>query len=213
MNFGTMVAGFRGYEDAKRAFTRAVELSPRNYEAHLGLGAALRGLNQFDEAIAEYNKAKEIDANRPEAYFNLALINHNYRGGAEAVLNEAKTLYQAFVTKAGANPRFASVVTEVTHRCPPERARRGRRRSTSSCRPGFIQQIENVAAIRAEMAELQRQQDAIRARMEAQQAAAGTTPPATPTPTPGPETPGPAAPTPAPTPETPAPAPPTPAPH
>lgn len=205
MNFGTMVAGFRGYEDAKRAFTRAVELSPRNYEAHLGLGAALRGLNQFDEAIAEYNKAKEIDPNRAEAYFNLALINHNYRGGAEAVLNEAKAQYQAFVTHAGANPRFAPVVADVTHRCPPERARRGRRRARSSCAPGFIQQIENVAAIRAEMAELQRAQEEMQRAAAARAAAAGTPP--TPTPGPGAATPTPGPGTPAPTPGPAAPAP------
>lgn len=192
MNFGTMVAGFRGYEDAKRAFTRAVELNPRNYDAHLGLGAALRGLNQFDEAVAEYNKAKEIDANRPEAYFNLALINHNYRGGAEGVLNEAKVQYQAFVTKAGRTPRFADTVERVTHRCPPERARRGRRRARSSCAPGLIQQIENVAAIRAEMAELQRAQEEIQRNMQAQQAAAAAagggaaTPPTPPAPAPAP---------------------------
>lgn len=193
MNFGTMVIGFRGYEDAKRAFERAVELNPRSYDAHLGLGAALRGLNQFDQAVAEYNKAKEIDGNRPEAFFNLALINHNYRGGAETVLNEAKTQYEAFVAKAGRSPRFAEVVTSVTRRCNLERARRGRRRSTSQCRPGFLQQIEIVASTRLEMAELQRAQEEIMRRMAAQQAAAGT--PATPAPTPTPN-PAPPAPTP-----------------
>lgn len=212
MNFGTMVSGFRGYEDAKRAFTRAVELNPSSYDAHLGLGAALRGLSQFDEAVAEYTKAKELDANRPEAYFNLALINHNYRGGAEAVLNDAKVQYQAFVTKAGQNPRFASVVTDVTRRCNLERARRGRRRSTSQCRPGFLQQIEIVASTRAEMAELQRAQEEIQRRMVAQQAAAGTPP----TPAPGPAPDGAATPAPTPTPPgptAPAPGPAAPAPH
>ena len=176
MNFGTMVIGFRGYEDAKRAFERAVELDPRSYDAHLGLGAALRGLNQFDASVAEYNKAKEVDGTRPEAFFNLALISHNYRGGSEEVLNEAKTQYEAFVAKAGSNTRFAEAVTDVTRRCNLERARRGRRRSTSQCRPGFLQQIEIVASTRAEMAELQRVQQEMQQRMAAQQGAAGASP-------------------------------------
>jgi tetratricopeptide (TPR) repeat protein len=207
MNFGSMVIGFRGYEDAKRAFERAVELNPRSYDAHLGLGAALRGLNQFDAAVAEYNKAKEIDGTRPEAFFNLALISHNYRGGSEEVLNEAKAQYEAFVAKAGTNPRFADTVTSVTRRCNLERARRGRRRSTSQCRPGFIQQIEIVATTRAEMAELQRQQQEMMARMAAQQAAAGGAPATPPAPTPE----GAPASTPGPAPEAaPAPAPATP---
>jgi tetratricopeptide (TPR) repeat protein len=194
MNFGSMVLGFRGYPDAKDAFEHAIALDPRSYEAHLGLGAALRGLSEFDAAVAEYNKAKEIDGTRPEAFFNLALINHNYRGGSEQVLNEAKAQYEAFVAKAGSNARFADAVASVTRRCNLERARRGRRRSTSQCRPGFIQQIEIVATTRAEMAELQRQQQEMMARMAAQQGALGA---AAAAPTPAPE----AAPAPAPAPE------------
>jgi tetratricopeptide (TPR) repeat protein len=169
MNFGTMVLGFRGYEDAKRAFERAAELNPRNYDAQIGLGAALRGLNQFDQAIAAYNRAKEIDPARPEAYFNLATLYHNYRGGADDVLAQAKDFYQQFVAKAGNNERFRDAVAATTRRCNLERARRGRRRSTSQCQPGYIQQIEQVAQVRAEMAELQRQQEEMMRRMQQQQ--------------------------------------------
>jgi len=45
MNFGELTLSFRGYEDAARAFERATQLQPTNYDAWLGLGAAQRGMN------------------------------------------------------------------------------------------------------------------------------------------------------------------------
>ena len=38
---------FRGYEDGKEAFERAVALRPDSYDAAIGLGTALRGLGQL----------------------------------------------------------------------------------------------------------------------------------------------------------------------
>ena len=182
MNFAQITNSFRGYEDARTAFGRAVELQPRSYDAIVGLGAALRGLGQIDEAEAQYNRARELDDQRPEAYYNLALIYHDYKSGTEADLNRAKEYYQQFLQRAGDNPRYSEAKELVTRRCrDAQTARRGRRRivRSSSCRPGRIQLIEQtVAAIhegeamQREMEEMQRQQE----EMERQQSQEGAAP-------------------------------------
>lgn len=144
MNFGQLVASFRGYEDARRAFARAVELRPNDYDARIGLGAALRGLRQTAEAQAEYERAIQIDPNRPEAYFNLGLLYQDYMSGSIEDLERATRYYNNFIQRAGSNPRFASVVEEVRRECRDvlrqQSGRRQRRRSTD-CRPGRLQNI------------------------------------------------------------------------
>lgn len=186
MNFGQITNSFRGYEDAKRAFTRAVELQPRNYDAIVGLGAALRGLGQIQEAAAQYNRARELDANRPEAYYNLALLHHDYMSGNIPDLNRAKELFQQFLQKAGESPRYAEPRELVTRRCreaPTQGRGRGRRRRSirqRQCRPGRIQLIdETIAAIREgeamqrEVEEMQRQQQQQQGQQPAQPAPQG----------------------------------------
>lgn len=197
MNFGEITLGFRGYEDANRAFARAVELRPRDYDAHIGYGAALRGLRQIEQAKAQYEAAREIDGNRPEAYFNLALLSHDYMSGSVADLNHATELYNQFLGKAGANPRYATTVEEVRRRCPdipPSTTGHRRRRGRQTCRPGRLQNIvraldamrmmaENTAAaarIQAAAAERERQQQ------QQQQQTPTPTPTPTPAPTPAP---------------------------
>jgi Flp pilus assembly protein TadD len=170
MNFGQITFSFRGYTDARQAFSRALELRPNSYDASLGLGAALRGLNEVEQSEAQYNAAIQTDANRPEAYYNLGILYHEYRGGTIPELERAKQYYQQFVQKAGSAPRYAETVTQVTARCSEEAPSRGRRRrrGAATCAPGRIQQIEQIiAAVRQgeamqrEVEEMQRQQEAL----------------------------------------------------
>ncbi|MBC7172206.1 MAG: tetratricopeptide repeat protein [Polyangiaceae bacterium] len=170
MNFGQITNSFRGYEDAKRAFARAAELQPRSYDAAVGLGAALRGLGQIDQAEAQYNRARELDGSRPEAYYNLALLYHDYKSGSIADLNRAKEYFQQFLQRAGENTRYTEPRELVTRRCRDQQAQpRGSRRrrviQQRQCRPGRIQLIdETIAAVREgeamqrEVEEMQRQQ-------------------------------------------------------
>jgi tetratricopeptide (TPR) repeat protein len=65
MNFGQITFSFRGYADARGAFSRALELRPNSYDAALGLGAALRGLNEVEQSEAQYNRAIQLDGDRP----------------------------------------------------------------------------------------------------------------------------------------------------
>ena len=163
MNFGQLTISFRGYEDAARAFSRARELQPDNYDAIIGLGAAQRGLSQFDEAEATYRAAIQLEAARPEAYFNLGLLYQDFKGGQIPDLRQAREFYQQFTQRAGSEAAYASTVETVTRSCRrrPTTGRRRRREGQSEwvgdCRPGRIQQIEENIRIQTELQEMQQQ--------------------------------------------------------
>ncbi len=175
MNFGQLTLSFRGYQDAVRAFTQARRLQPRNYDATIGLGAAQRGLAQVDAAEATYRSAIEIDAQRPEAYFNLGLLYQDFKGGAVAELRQATQFYEQFTQRAGGQSQFAEATEAVSRRCRRRPQRRGRRRRegqsewVGDCRPGRAQQIELAIVLLEEMQQMQQQ-------MQQQQGAAAPTP-------------------------------------
>ncbi|MFO0556499.1 MAG: tetratricopeptide repeat protein [Polyangiales bacterium] len=116
VNYGTINLNFRGYEEARGAFARAVELRPNDYDAHIGLGVALRGLGQIPQAQAEYDRARQLDGNRPDALYNLALLNMSYMGGERDDLVRAQGLFREFQAKvsASSNPgRYANESTRT----------------------------------------------------------------------------------------------------
>jgi tetratricopeptide (TPR) repeat protein len=116
VNYGTINLNFRGYEEARGAFARAVELRPNDYDSHIGLGVALRGLGQIQPAQAEYERARTLDQNRPDAFYNLALLNMSYMGNQVADLERARGLFQQFQTKANGsgNPgRYANELSRT----------------------------------------------------------------------------------------------------
>lgn len=123
VNYGTINLSFRGYQDAREAFQHAVELRADSYEAHNGLGVALRGLaqsapegerpNLINQAQTEYERARTIDQNRPDVYYNLGVLNMSYRSGSIAELNSAREFLTQFVTRAGSQPRQADAVTRA----------------------------------------------------------------------------------------------------
>src|SRR5690606_11717477 len=94
------------------------------YEAHLGLALAVRGqVNDanFDEFVAESQKhldeCKKIDASRPEAYYNEAILTQEFRAKASGdptksipTLHEAVKKYEAFISKAGGEDQFSEAV-------------------------------------------------------------------------------------------------------
>jgi hypothetical protein len=61
VNYGTINLSFRGYQDAKEAFEHAIALRDDSYDAHIGLGVALRGL-----ALTQPDTERDADA-RPGA--------------------------------------------------------------------------------------------------------------------------------------------------
>lgn len=128
MNFAAVNLQFRGFKQAEEAYRGALKMAPNDYEAHLGLALALRGQiddSNFDKLVAgatdELAAAKKIDGNRPEAYYNEAILVQEYKakgGGpdAEKTLLAAKDLFGQFIQKAGAAPEFADAVKRSKER-------------------------------------------------------------------------------------------------
>ncbi len=101
MNFAAINLNFRGYEEAKMAFQKAIAIDPKNYDAHIGLGVALRGLGDFQGAKAEYKKAAEIDPKRVDYIFNTGLLEMDYLNtGTVDGYMKAKKIFKKFVSRA-----------------------------------------------------------------------------------------------------------------
>ena len=85
MNLAALNLSFRGFDHAERAYRRALALRPDDYDAHIGLAVALRGPVTGSEADlasriaavkAVLSSAQKIDRERPEAYFNMGVLEH-----------------------------------------------------------------------------------------------------------------------------------------
>src|SRR5262249_45064178 len=61
-------------QGAMESFRRAVALDPDNKHAHFALGNGYRAIQDYDRAIAEYQKVLEIDMKHRGANNNLALV-------------------------------------------------------------------------------------------------------------------------------------------
>jgi tetratricopeptide (TPR) repeat protein len=129
MNYAAVNLSFRGFEQAQKAYAKALEMRPNDYDAHLGLGLALRGLItdvNFDKQVpavqAELDACKRIDAQRPDAYYNEAILTHEYKSkGLEkakqiSVLNQAKSTFQSFMEKAAGKPEYDGAVKRAKER-------------------------------------------------------------------------------------------------
>jgi tetratricopeptide (TPR) repeat protein len=122
MNYAAVNLQFRGFEQAAEAYRAALKMRPNDYDAHLGLALALRGAtddSNFDknvaEASAELAKAKQLAPDRPETYYNEAILTQEYKaksGGksSEGELLNAKKLFGDFIEKAGGGAEFADAV-------------------------------------------------------------------------------------------------------
>ena len=102
MNLARANLSYRGFEPAEKAFRMALALRPNDYDAHLGLALAIRGqiakgeTTRIDEVKSELATCKHIDAARPEAYFNEAVLAQEY----EAHFDEAIALMGEFERRA-----------------------------------------------------------------------------------------------------------------
>jgi tetratricopeptide (TPR) repeat protein len=110
MNLGLLAIDARDYALAEPALARAVELSgDARYDALLALGIARRASLRFAAAIEAYEEARRLDPERPDAYFNLAVIHWRYLGGgASSVLNGCQLFmtFEARVDARGQRSRF-----------------------------------------------------------------------------------------------------------
>jgi len=120
MNYAAVNLSFRGYQEAENAYRAALKLHPKDYEAELGLALALRGQindSNFDKNVAEaqqhLDEAKKIAPDRPETYYNEAILTQEFRakrGAPVPTLKKAAEQYKTFIDKAGSDPAFAAAV-------------------------------------------------------------------------------------------------------
>lgn len=130
MNYAAVNLSFRGYDEAAKAYRAALGMQPNTYEAHLGLALALRGgINDsnFQTNVAEAQKhldeAKKLEPNRPEAFYNEAILAQEYKakraGSDEAQVAEfrkAAAQYQSFIQKASGRAEFDVAVKRSKER-------------------------------------------------------------------------------------------------
>ncbi|MBW2719142.1 MAG: tetratricopeptide repeat protein, partial [Deltaproteobacteria bacterium] len=102
-------------------------------------GTALRGLERFPEAETQYERAKQLDAKRPEAFFNLGVLYQDYMSGSVNDLKKAKVYFSEFLKRAGKQTEFRSSVQDVSNRCAQKSSKK---RGAAKCRPGRIQNID-----------------------------------------------------------------------
>ncbi len=123
MNYGAVNLTFRGFKEAEKAYRDAIKLSPNDYEAHLGLALAIRGQindGNFTQFVAEAQKhldeCRRIAPERPEAYYNEAILTQEYKAksGNEdqsvPMLKKAASIYRTFIQKASGDSVFAEAV-------------------------------------------------------------------------------------------------------
>lgn len=122
VNYAAVNLQFRGFVQAEEAYRAALALRPGDFEAHLGLALALRGQisdTNYEAMVraadAELQAARQIAPDRPETYYNEAILTQGYKaksgsGSSEAALTKAKELFGQFVAKAGAKAEYAPAV-------------------------------------------------------------------------------------------------------
>jgi tetratricopeptide (TPR) repeat protein len=128
MNYAAVNLSFRGFKQAEDAYRQALKVRPNDYDAHLGLALAIRGQindSNFDKNVAdaqkELDECKRIAPDRAETLYNEAILTQEYKakgGGDKAVpmLEQAATIYESFMQKAGSAPEFAAAVKRAKDR-------------------------------------------------------------------------------------------------
>ena len=86
MNYAAVNLSFRGFEQAQSAYKKALEMHPNDYDAHLGLALAMRGLindSNYDTQVAavqgELDTCKKLEGARPDAFYNEGILTQEYK--------------------------------------------------------------------------------------------------------------------------------------
>jgi tetratricopeptide (TPR) repeat protein len=120
-NLAASLLSAREFEAAERAYNRLIDLRLDDYEAHLGRALARRGqINdenfrlQVASVESDLERCKQLDPERPEAYYNDAILIDRFKAVAlpadKAALQRARSLFDTFIAKAGERPEYAREV-------------------------------------------------------------------------------------------------------
>jgi tetratricopeptide (TPR) repeat protein len=149
MNFARITIGFRGYQDAATAYEKALQLQPRSFDAQLGVGVAYRGLEQNKKAEEAYKKAIGLASARPEPYYNLGVLYQDFMNGTVQDMKTAKSYFDQYISRAGADKAHAATVEEIQRRC--KLTKTGQRPRGSTCVSGRFQNIDLYLVAMKEM--------------------------------------------------------------
>lgn len=94
------------FAEAGREYLRAIELNLNYATAHQWYGELLMGLQRFDEAEREFNRAAELDPFSPIIQCDLGLLAYYKRDYDAAIVHYQKTI-QSF-------PNFPTVYAQIT---------------------------------------------------------------------------------------------------
>jgi tetratricopeptide (TPR) repeat protein len=107
INRGTLYLARGGYREAKQDFDSAIEIMPALGEAYTNRGAALVGLQLYNDAIADIDRGLALNPGEPEkAYFN--------RGLAEEALDNIPAAYRDYSRAAELKPGWAPPRNELS---------------------------------------------------------------------------------------------------
>ena len=108
------------YEEAIQAFSTAIQIIPRDYQAYNYRGVAWALMGKYDKAIADYNKALEIRPRYAEAY--------NNRGFARTENGDLSKALNDYTRALEINPFFVDAYNNkawVLATCADQRFRDG----------------------------------------------------------------------------------------
>jgi Tfp pilus assembly protein PilF len=130
MNYAAVNLSFRGFKNAEEAYAAALKIKPGDFDAKLGQALAIRGQindTNFDESIkrsqALLDEAKKIAPERPETYYNEAILTQEYK--VKGIMDQKATLpvydqaiatYNVFIQKAGGGAEYADAVKRSKER-------------------------------------------------------------------------------------------------
>ena len=86
LDAGLKLAEEGNTEAAVESMRKAIQIFPKYFEAHLQLGNTFLKINEFNEAIAELDLAREINPNDERAYQSFGLLLMRQRNFAVAVM-------------------------------------------------------------------------------------------------------------------------------
>jgi tetratricopeptide (TPR) repeat protein len=103
------------YDDARQAYTRALQHDPRCAEAAYNLGSLDEDCGDVEQAVRHYRRALEVSPDYADAHFNLAAALARTGRNSEAVAH-----WQRYLELDAASPwaRIARAHLEVVE--PPE---------------------------------------------------------------------------------------------
>tara|TARA_B100001142_G_scaffold163143_1_gene163177 strand:- start:91 stop:1839 length:1749 start_codon:yes stop_codon:yes gene_type:complete len=79
LNMGKALEKIGKYKYALNIYDQAQAVNPTNFEIYLNRGGLYTNLNNYDEAIFDFKKIKEINSNKKDGDYNIALLNLKFR--------------------------------------------------------------------------------------------------------------------------------------